>query len=482
MSLGADQITFAGKTIALGTTQSKVTINGGDIQVASNKTLKFSSGSIDFTGSTVTMSGDNISFSATNSFKAAVGNSGVVLSEDLISAFIEDVASADGQALSSKMGLVISRGYASNAFGFGYYTYNSSTQQYDWTGGLNFEIATENNVKKIRLSLSADTAKITAGALLLDGQTVNISANKVFTVSSSGELSLSGGTIEIEGSASVTIKSGSTMTLNSGSTLNLTAATVNLNAGQLTYSGQTIDLTAANVSLNANQITFDGKTITIAANKTLTFTSGTVGSGQTKGTIDFTGAKINMNADQLTFVGKTVINGKFSVDSNGNVTMDGFTATNATITGEINASSGKITGAMTVGTYASNKNSIKIIPDDTNPSIVGYVGTTEAFRLGTSVSYDGSANPTVKVGRSYLREVGLYVLDADGSNCRAFATRFIVERVVNSLHYPFSIDITSGKKVILKANGKDMWPTSKSEVGWGGVYVDGDVLKVNMDG
>lgn len=482
VSLGADQITFAGKTIALGTTQSKVTINGGDIQVASNKTLKFSSGSIDFTGSTVTMSGDNISFSATNSFKAAVGNSGVVLSEDLISAFIEDVESADGQALSSKMGLVISRGYASNAFGFGYYTYNSSTQQYDWTGGLNFEIATENNVKKIRLSLSADTAKINADALLLDGKTVNISANKAFTVSSAGELSLSGGNIEIKGSAVVTIKSGSTMTLNSGSTLNLTAATVNLNAGQLSYSGENIDLTAANVSLNANQITFDGKTITIAANKTLTFTSGTVGSGQTKGTIDFTGAKINMNADQLTFVGKTVINGKFSVDSNGNVTMDGFTATNATITGEINASSGKITGAMTVGTYAANKNSIKIIPDDTNPSIVGYVGTTEVFRLGTSVSYDGSANPTVKVGRSYLREGGLYVLDADGSNCRAYATRFIVERVVNSLHYPFSIDVSSDKKVILKANGKAMWPTSKSEVGWGGVYVDGDVLKVNMDG
>ena len=360
VSLGADQITFAGKTIALGTTQSKVTINGGDIQVASNKTLKFSSGSIDFTGSTVTMSGDNISFSATNSFKAAVGNSGVVLSEDLISAFIEDVASTDGQALSSKMGLVISRGYASNNFGFGYYTYNSSTQQYDWAGGLNFEVATEDSFKKTRLILTADTAKINADALILDGKTVSISASKTFTVSSSGELSLSGGTIEIEGSASVTIKSGSSMTLNAGSTLNLTAANVNLNAGQLNYQGEFINLAVANISLGADQITFEGKTVTISANKTLTFTSGTVGSGQTKGTIDFTGAKINMNADQLTFVGKTVINGKFSVDGSGNVTMDGFTATNATITGAITATSGSFNGTLTIpaddGTFTYAKN------------------------------------------------------------------------------------------------------------------------------
>ena len=154
----------------------------------------------------------------------------------------------------------------------------------------------------------------------------------------------------------------------------------------------------------------------------------------------------------------------------------------AYVKGQIVATGGNITGTLTVGTYGANTNSIRIVPDSTNPSIVGYVGTTEVFRLGTSVNYDGSANPTVKVGRSFLRESGLYILDADGSNCRAYGTRFIVERVVSSLHYPFSIDITSNKKVVLKANGKAMWPTTKSEVGWGGVYVDGDVLKVNMDG
>ena len=67
------------------------------------------------------------------------------------------------------------------------------------------------------------------------------------------------------------------------------------------------------VKIGADQITFEGKTFTIGA-------------------------------EHIEFKGKTVINGKFSVDSNGNVTMDGFTATNATITGKVTASEGKIGG------------------------------------------------------------------------------------------------------------------------------------------
>lgn len=56
------------------------------------------------------------------------------------------------------------------------------------------------------------------------------------------------------------------------------------------------------------------------------------------------GKTFTIGAEHIEFKGKTVINGKFSVDSNGNVTMDGFTATNATITGKVTASEGKIGG------------------------------------------------------------------------------------------------------------------------------------------
>ena len=70
----------------------------------------------------------------------------------------------------------------------------------------------------------------------------------------------------------------------------------------------------------------------------------------------FTGKTIDLSADQIAFTGKTVINGKFSVDANGNVTMDGFTATNATITGTINANSGRIGGFAISGNGLTNEN------------------------------------------------------------------------------------------------------------------------------
>jgi len=363
VSLGADQITFAGKTIALGTSQSKVTINGGDIQVASNKTLSFSSGSIDFTGATVSMSGDNISFSATNSFKSAVGNSGVVLRNDLISAFIEDVETNDGQPLSSRLGLVISKGYASNNFGFGYYTYNSTTQQYDWKGGLNFSVG---NDSKTRLVLTADTAKINADALILDGKTVSISASNTFTVSSAGELSLSGGTIEIEGSASVIVKSGSSMTLNSGSSLSISGASLTISA-------------SSSITINS------GKTLTLSGS----------GSGSSKGTIDFTGAKISMYAEQIDFK-----SGNFVVSDGTNDTLKISSGGAVTIYGTVTATAGYIggTSGWTIesqkihsGTIGSDS-SMFLATTDMTATINGSSRTTLRFTIGSKfgVLKDGS--------------------------------------------------------------------------------------------
>ena len=72
--------------------------------------------------------------------------------------------------------------------------------------------------------------------------------------------------------------------------------------------------------------------------------------------IDFQSGSLKISADNINFVGKTVINNKFTVDSNGNVTMDGFTATNATITGSITATSGKIGGFKISGNGLTNEN------------------------------------------------------------------------------------------------------------------------------
>ena len=60
---------------------------------------------------------------------------------------------------------------------------------------------------------------------------------------------------------------------------------------------------------------------------------------------------VNIDADKINFKGKTVINGKFTVDKDGNVTMDGFSATNANISGTINATQGYIAGFEISGSY-----------------------------------------------------------------------------------------------------------------------------------
>ena len=60
---------------------------------------------------------------------------------------------------------------------------------------------------------------------------------------------------------------------------------------------------------------------------------------------------VNIDADKINFKGKTVINGKFTVDKDGNVTMDGFSATNANISGTINATQGYIAGFKISGSY-----------------------------------------------------------------------------------------------------------------------------------
>lgn len=88
---------------------------------------------------------------------------------------------------------------------------------------------------------------------------------------------------------------------------------------------------------------------------------------------------ISLDADQINFTGKTVINGKFIVDNQGNVTMNYATMNNATISGTITATSGKIGGFKISGnglTNANDDNSFTndayiILRNDTHDSFVG---------------------------------------------------------------------------------------------------------------
>ena len=71
-------------------------------------------------------------------------------------------------------------------------------------------------------------------------------------------------------------------------------------------------------------------------------------SAELKLTTSEDGGKLLFNADQINFLGKTIINDKFVVDEHGNVSMDGFTATNANISGTVTARKGNI-GPFSIG-------------------------------------------------------------------------------------------------------------------------------------
>ena len=68
-------------------------------------------------------------------------------------------------------------------------------------------------------------------------------------------------------------------------------------------------------------------------------------------------AVIKLSADQIDFLGKTAINGKFIVDTNGNITMNDFTANNGIFNGTVNANNGTIAGFSISGNGISNVDS-----------------------------------------------------------------------------------------------------------------------------
>lgn len=190
------------------------------------------------------------------------------------------------------------------------------------------------NLTGATLSLNADQLTFTGRTIDLTGATLSLNASQInfatgtFSIGAD-HINFSGKTVDL---------SSSTVNLNS-TNLTLWARFIDFTFETLDLTGAQLDMTVSNVCLGADQVTFAGKTITIAANQTLTFTSGTVGSGQTQGTISFTGARILMNAEQINFCsGSFAINNgtddTFKVSSAGNVTIKGnLTATGGTIGG-----------------------------------------------------------------------------------------------------------------------------------------------------
>ena len=325
-----DNFTVLAKHI--GFAASDLNITAGDVNFNSGNYTINALSHIDFTGCEFGVKASNITFDTT----IGAGNIDFTTGNFSIAASHISFTATDGKSLSNALGIVMSTGYASNNFGFGYYTYNSSTQQYDWNGVLNFAISTENNVRKVRLSLSTDTASIQADCINFTTGTFSIGADHInFT----------------------------------GKTVDLRSSTVNLNSSNLT--------------LWARYIDFNSETITISAGEALTFTGGTA-SGETQGTISFIGARILMNAEQINFC-----SGSFAINNGTDDTFKVSSAGNVTVKGTINADAGYFKGELqgATGTFSgslkSNDNKVLL----TSTGVEGW-GLSYTWR-GFAVSNNG---------------------------------------------------------------------------------------------
>lgn len=200
---------------------------------------------------------------------------------------------------------------------------------------------------------------------------------------------------------------------------------------------------------------------------------------------------ISLRADQIDFIGKTVINGKFVVDSDGNVTMDHFTATNAKITGELNAISGTVSGDLRVGqpdsihyliTPADLTCTINEIQYTLGPGIRFYRGSEYIGGLsvvGTKdVSLHAGWDENVLIDQNGIkvsspRLSGGYVGLRTIVNGLSTAFGFTYQDSEETVDFIFGL---YGKKIYLRAD--KTWFRTYDEALSGGLYLENGYLKI----
>ena len=319
------------------------------------------------------LSADKINFTATNSFTTAVGNA----------------------AHGLKM-VMATEDANTSTFTLGYYYDNNGTQtlknvlSFDSNGKL---VLTGNNV-----SIGSGFTSllgITAQSLGITAQSLNIKASDISFVGDDGStLQFSASNIDF-----------------TGYTFSVDAANITLGSGNTPSQGFQNAVAASGVVLKS-----DMAGIGLYDNSTQTFNAGVIISKEQGGTIqmgkfssntlvaglsftndgnggyvlDLTANTINLNAEDINWNGadaqtpRVVItdsqgNAKFSVDSDGNVTMNDLTANNATLSGVL--------------TSTGRRTSIKIDATDGN-------ATDTAMSMCALVSLNGSTieKQVLKVG------------------------------------------------------------------------------------
>lgn len=147
------------------------------------------------------------------------------------------------------------------------------------------------------------------------------------------------------------------------------------NATAISQTDEYISLISGNFDSNGDIINAAGWVTTSEANTLWVKKDNVISS------INQSAESIDISADRINFIGKTVINGKFIVDTSGNVTLNNLTANDGTFNGEINATSGWI-GAFKIDQYGLSD------PDSTPGAYIsiGSSTGTKFFRVNSNSS------------------------------------------------------------------------------------------------
>lgn len=125
--------------------------------------------------------------------------------------------------------------------------------------------------------------------------------------------------------------------------------------------------------------------------------------------INQTAESVEINAEKIDFVGKTVINGKFIVDTSGNVTLNNLTANDGTFNGTINANLGQI-GAFKIDSKGLYCTDISGIGDGAYINIQNTAGD-KIFRVNSSLS---SAMCSIRSDNATVLSIGSYGSNGNG--------------------------------------------------------------------
>ena len=191
------------------------------------------------------------------------------------------------------------------------------------------------------------------------------------------------------------------------------------NATAISQTDEYISLISGNFDRNGDIINAAGWVTTSEANTLWVRKDNVISS------INQTAESVEINAEKINFIGKTVINGKFIVDTSGNVTLNNLTANNGTFNGEINATSGYI-GAFRIDQYGLSD------PDSTPGAYIS-IGSSVGTKFFRVNSYSSSAMCAIRSDSETILSIESYGTGGKGIFTRCNSSGYAIESHGNVL-------------------------------------------------